>query len=228
MTDKTEKPKRPKTVPAEERTYKRVKPSGPIGIRAAKGTLEENKAALERAYVENYSPTQPAPLIAAQQAPFLGMLKNLYEVKGIQPTKLTPEILEEVIERLWTGETLSAICMDDHIPAYKNLCKFMENHPDVEAMIEKAKVRGTHALVDAMVDIVSEGYLSTGDKMRDAELVKVVKWIIGKRNHAYYGDQIKVTHESEQMVFVLPDQIIQGQLVEQDAPVGEDEDGSEG
>jgi hypothetical protein len=222
MTDKTEKPKRPKTVPAEERTHVAIKPSGPVGVRAAKGTLEENKAALERAYVENYSNTQPSPRYAAQQAPFLGMLKNLYEVRAIQPTKLTPEVLEEVIERLWTGETLSAICMDDHIPAYKNLCKFMETHPDVEVMIEKAKVRGTHALVDAMVDIINGGPLSTGDKIRDAELVKIIKWMIGKRNHAYYGDQIKVTHESEQMVFVLPDQIIQGQLVEQDETIEDD------
>jgi hypothetical protein len=120
---------------------------------------------------------------------------------------------------LWTGETLSGICMDDHIPAYKNMVKWMEIHPDIEVLIEKAKARGTHALVDAMVDIISGGVLSTGDGQRDSELVKLIKWILGKRN-SYYTDNIKVTHEQEHRVFVLPDNVLPGQLIEDQS--GED------
>lgn len=211
MTDKTEpaKGKRPRSRKREEMTAG----SNSVGTRALDATMEEAKAALEAAYEENYSTTQPAHRYGAQTAPFLGMLKNLYAVNDIQPTKLTPEVLEEVIERLWTGETLSGICMDDHIPAYKNLMKWMDLHPDVEAMIEKAKMRGTHALVDAAVDIMNGGVLSTGDKIRDAELVKLIKWILGKRN-SYYSENIKITHETEQRVFVLPEDVLQGQLIE--------------
>jgi hypothetical protein len=214
MTDKTPpKRERPPIRTSETKTYKPLK--NHTYVQPFEGTMEESKAALKTAYEENYSNTQPTWRINAQQAPFLGMLKNLYEVRGIQPVKLTPEVLEEVIERLWTGETLSGICMDDHIPAYKNLCKFMELHPDVEAMIEKAKMRGTHALVDAMVDIANGGPLSTGDKIRDAELVKLVKWILGKRN-SYYTDNVKITHETEQHVFVLPQNILPGEYTDKD------------
>ena len=113
----------------------------------------------------------------------------------------------------WCGESLSAICQSDHIPAYKNLMKWMELHPDVEAMIEKAKMRGTHALVDASMDIMNGGPLSTGDKVRDAELIKLIKWILGKRN-SYYTENVKVTHEGEQRVFVLPEGILPGELLD--------------
>lgn len=217
MSDDTKpkKPKRPRSRSPEEMTYRKLE-NRHHGIQPLEGTMEENKAALEKAYVENYSHTQPTWSMNAQQAPFLGMLKNLYEVREIQPKKLTPEVLEEVIERLWTGETLSGICMDDHVPAYKNLMKWMEVHPDVEALIEKAKAKGTHALVDAMVDIMNGGYLSTGDKVRDAELIKVIKWMLGKRN-SQYSENIKITHETEHKVFVLPEEVITGQLIDQDA-----------
>lgn len=218
MTDQT-KTRRPRSRKAHEVTHKPLG-GGTVGCRPVGETMEEAKALLETAYVENYSHTQPSHALAAQQAPFLGMLKNLYAVRGIQPVKLTPEVLEEIIERLWTGETLSGICMDSHIPAYKNLMKWMELHPDVEAMIEKAKMKGTHALVDAMVDIANGGYLSTGDATRDAELIKLIKWVLGKRN-TYYSENIKITHETEQRVFVLPEGIIPGQLVDQSADDGE-------
>jgi hypothetical protein len=80
-------------------------------------------------------------------------------------------------------------------------------------MIEKAKSKGTHALVDAMLDIVNGGVLSTGDKVRDAELVKTIRWILGKRN-AQYSENLKITHETEQRVFVLPDGILPGEIIE--------------
>lgn len=211
MSDEQEpKRKRPRSRSREEMTYEPINK----GVRPIEGDMATAKAALEKAYEENYSVNQPAHRYGAQVAPFLGMLKNLYAVREIQPVKLTPEVLEEVIERLWTGETLSGICQDDHIPAYKNLMKWMEVHPDVEALIEKAKMKGTHALVDAMVDIMNGGPLSTGDKIRDAELVKLIKWVLGKRN-TYYSENIKITHETEQRVFVLPEDVIQGQIVNQ-------------
>lgn len=175
--------------------------------------LNAAKQQMEVAREENHSPTQPAYGYSAQAPYFLNMIREMYREKDVQPKKLTPEVLEEVIERLWTGESLSAICQDDHVPGYKNLMKWMEVHPDVEAMIEKAKQRGTHALVDAMMDIMNGGPLSTGDGSRDAELVKLIKWILGKRN-SYYTENVKVTHESEQKVFVLPEGIIPGEIIE--------------
>ena len=115
MTDQT-KTKRPRSRKRDEVTHKPLG-GGTVGVRPVGDTMEEAKALLETAYEENYSHTQPSHALAAQQAPFLGMLKNLYAVKGIQPVKLTPEILEEIVDRLISGETLSGICMDDHMPA---------------------------------------------------------------------------------------------------------------
>lgn len=197
--------KPPETKPARKR---RVRATVATNLSAS-----DAKREMEKVREETYSPTQPAYRYSAQAPYFLNMIREMYREKDVQPKKLTPEVLEEVIERLWTGESLSAICQDDHVPAYKNLMKWLELHPDVEAMIDKAKMRGTHALVDVMMDIMNSGPMSTGDNSRDAELVKLIKWILGKRN-SYYTENVKVTHEGEQRVFVLPSDILPGELIE--------------
>lgn len=41
-----------------------------------------------------------------------------------QPTKMTKEVQEEILERIAAGETLSGICEDKHLPVHRTVQRF--------------------------------------------------------------------------------------------------------
>ena len=80
--------------------------------------------------------------------------KNL----GGRPSKYTPEILDEICERLSKGEPMAAICREANMPAYRTVKDWMdEDSPRgqaVSAAIARAREDGEDSIAADVLDIV--------------------------------------------------------------------------
>lgn len=64
-----------------------------------------------------------------------------------------PEIVEEVITRLSAGETLTAICKDENLPATRTIHAWRIKHEDFSKLYSEARLSQAHTLFDMSVDV---------------------------------------------------------------------------
>lgn len=132
-------------------------------------------------------------------------------VKRGRPSSYTQEIADEICERIAEGETLSAICMDEHIPNRATIGRWLI--ADLEGFSRQyARARELQGDVefDQMRDIADE---SGGDVYIDAEgnpridgeaiqraklRIETRRWRAERLNRRVYGQ--KVEHEHEHVV----------------------------
>jgi len=88
-----------------------------------------------------------------------------------RPTRRTPEIVAEILERLADGETLLSICRDEHMPARSNVSLWVREDPEFQDKVARAREEGTHALIAEARDIADDGrndYMQKFDKEGEA------------------------------------------------------------
>lgn len=69
-----------------------------------------------------------------------------------RPTAYTDELAEQIIDRLWEGETLTAICRDIGVKP-RTVRDWTKHHEDFGIAYDEAMVGGAHALIDSTVEI---------------------------------------------------------------------------
>lgn len=135
-----------------------------------------------------------------------------------QPTKFTPELWAEILDRIACYENILDICADDHMPHYMTVRAWYRADAKLKADIEEAWVDAGylgHAVND---NILRGGVMSTGDFRRDEAIVQNNRWFMGKTSQRLFGDKSKVEvtiHEP----FVLESYMIPGQVIN---AIGED------
>lgn len=70
-----------------------------------------------------------------------------------RPSKYTPEIAEEICERLMEGESLRAICRGDDMPHYITVLRWMERDEAFATKCAHARVIQADAIHDDIADI---------------------------------------------------------------------------
>lgn len=127
-----------------------------------------------------------------------------------QPTKRTPEIIDEICARLEGGEALVMICNDPHMPGYQTVNNWKRHDPELKQRFNEAREEGAYAL-DDVAELIARripGY-ATGDFRYDDLLVSVLAQRKRYANRNRFGD--KVQHDIVQHQPVILDQgIIQG------------------
>lgn len=71
-------------------------------------------------------------------------------------TKFTEALAEEIISRLWKGETLTAICRGDHMPTTRTVANWRHANKDFDKDFNDAMLGGCHALIDEMLEIIDD------------------------------------------------------------------------
>src|ERR1700733_13679898 len=72
-----------------------------------------------------------------------------------RPTIQTPEIIEEICNRLAEGEPLAQICRSEGMPGLRTVYDWTENQPDISARIARAR--------DAGEDVIAADCLRIAD-----------------------------------------------------------------
>jgi len=85
-----------------------------------------------------------------------------------RPTKLTPALQNEILERLAEGESLLVICRDDDaMPARSTVSRWCRELPDFQDKVARAREDGTWVKVDETREIADDArndYMEKFDK----------------------------------------------------------------
>ena len=106
-------------------------------------------------------------------------------------------IADEIVERISQGETLRAICREDHMPSWQAVYNWIGGNEDFARRIARARELGADAIAEQTVDIIDQeaerdmnGKVDQGwvahQKLRAEHRLKLLaKWQPKK-----YGDKI--------------------------------------
>jgi hypothetical protein len=93
-------------------------------------------------------------------------------------------IITEIVERLSKGETLRAICRDEHMPEWRKVYEWQDENEDFKARIARARELGFDAIAEGTIDIVDEPPERGPDGRVDSGYVQ---W---QKNRAYQRMQL--------------------------------------
>lgn len=129
-----------------------------------------------------------------------------------RPSKYTPEIAQEISDRLSTGEPMAQICRDERMPSVRAVYDWMEALPDFSASIARARIEGFDAIAadclliantpvegietttkdDGRIETKVSDMLGHRKLQIDTRLKLLAKW-----DPKRFGDKIETTHKGE-------------------------------
>lgn len=128
--------------------------------------------------------------------------------KNGNKTIYTPELAEQICERLAKGESLSAICRDDGMPDRDTVNRWVvHNHHGFTELYNNARNLGLDTMADGILDIADDGtndYMDSKDPDnpgykfnkenfgRSRLRVDTRKWYLSKMAPKRYGESNRV------------------------------------
>jgi len=105
-----------------------------------------------------------------------------------RPSSHTPEIADEICLRLAEGESLRAICRDDHMPSRETVRKWLRDETIDRFIGQYAQAREDQA--ESLADQVLEIAMATTPETVVADRLRVdaLKWLAGKLKPKVYGN----------------------------------------
>jgi hypothetical protein len=131
--------------------------------------------------------------------------------KAGQPSKYTPEIIEEICERLSKGEPMAVICRDKHMPAYRTVKDWMDEQSErgeqISAAIARAREEGFDAIALECLTIADDNcndtiYTEKGEIpnkewiLRSKLRVETRLKLLAKWDPKRYGDKLEVNQKN--------------------------------
>lgn len=105
-----------------------------------------------------------------------------------RPSSFTPELLEEISDRLAKGEPLAVICRDDHMPSDRTVRNWMAD-ADIASVIARAREVGFDVIASDCLNIADD---KGGEPQRDRLRVDTRLKLLAKWDPKRYGDKLAV------------------------------------
>lgn len=118
-----------------------------------------------------------------------------------RPSKQTPELVDEILERLGNGEPLARICSDEHMPAFSTVWRWEEADEEFRKLSTRAREYGTHFMADDCLRISDDPVLDPADKK---VRIDTRLRLIGKWNARRYGDKLDLSSSDGTMTPQAP------------------------
>lgn len=124
-----------------------------------------------------------------------------------RPSLYTPEIAEEICERIASGETLTAICLEEGMPALRTVMKWLsrEDFGPLYARAKELRLEVMAEEIKQLSDECREGSkiktgplgveITTGDMVERSRLqIDSRKWLLARLASKTYGDRTALEH----------------------------------
>ncbi|MBD8734908.1 terminase small subunit-like protein [Sphingomonas sp. CFBP 13706] len=132
-------------------------------------------------------------------------LRMLHNLKPGSSSIRTPAMIDEILDRLKSGQSVTVICLDDHMPAHSTFYNWCDKDDWLDEQRIRAQAIGQRTLADLRIMIAQGGDWSTGDRQRDELLIKAINTNIAQRNRTEFGEQsrVEVTHSIAPVVLPM-------------------------
>jgi len=119
-----------------------------------------------------------------------------------RPSDFTPEIAEEICDRVAKGESLRTICgadRDDFTPSERTIYRWLESGEPWAAEFRQQYAHAREAQADVKFDEAwAIAKAATPENVQVARLqVDTIKWQASKLVPKKYGDRVDVSHSGE-------------------------------
>lgn len=101
----------------------------------------------------------------------------------------TDDLIEKMIDRMESGETITSITRDPRMPSVATLWRWEEKQDELGERITRARERGYQARADAIMDRVKV----CDDPQKGRLEFDAERWYLGKMQPKRFGDKIDVT-----------------------------------
>lgn len=119
-----------------------------------------------------------------------------------RPSLYTPEIINEICERLGNGEPMAQICRDDHMPSARTVRDWVNTKPDVSAAIACAREEGEDIIAARLRDTARGRGESTQDVQRDKLIIDTDLKLLAKWNPKKWGDKTTLAGDTENPIAI--------------------------
>jgi hypothetical protein len=119
-----------------------------------------------------------------------------------QPTKFTPELWREIIDRVACCENILDICSEPHMPSYMTVRGWYRADPALKAEMEKAWEDAAYLMHYVNDSMLAGGTMSTQDFRRDEARAANNRWFMGKTFRRVFGDKQTVDLNSTVQIAV--------------------------
>ena len=111
----------------------------------------------------------------------------------MRPSIYTQSILDEIVERLSSGEPMAQICRDEGMPSYSTVYSWMQTKEEVSKAIACAREEGEDVIA-SNTRLIARGTSveSTKDVQRDKLIIDTDLKLLAKWNPKKYGDKIGI------------------------------------
>lgn len=109
-------------------------------------------------------------------------------------TDFTPELADEICDRLMDGESLIRICRDENMPHRRTVIRWMEKDPEFATRCARARVEQGDAVAEEITEVLEA--VKSGDIPADVGRVVVsgLQWKAAKLAPKVYGDVARHEH----------------------------------
>lgn len=128
-----------------------------------------------------------------------------------RPSKRTQAIEDEIFRRIGEGETLRAICRDEHMPSYGAVYDWAEADKDFSSRLAHARDKGEEAIAQECIEIADDGtndwmekhgkdgefigYQINGEHVQRSKLrIETRLKLLAVWNPKKYGNKVDVSH----------------------------------
>lgn len=112
-----------------------------------------------------------------------------------RPSKYSEKAADEICARLAEGESLRAICRDDHLPSESTVRQWaLEDREGFSARYTQARDIGLDCLADEVLEIADSG---SDDVARDRLRFDARRWHLSKLAPKRYGEKVEVAGDQQ-------------------------------
>jgi len=98
-----------------------------------------------------------------------------------RPTKRSQKVVDEMLERLSEGETLTKICDADHMPTIRSFQRWCIVDKELDEAVHAARIRGTLIIADRAVD--AQQMVINGDHNHDPKALQAIVTAANNMGH---------------------------------------------
>jgi hypothetical protein len=126
-----------------------------------------------------------------------------------RPKALTPQLKAEICARIAEGETVRAICLDEHMPVPSTVYLELARDPEFSELYAQAREAQLIRMEDELLEIADDasndwmakrdpdtgditGWMVNGDHIHRSKVrIDTRKWIMAKRAPKKYGERVQ-------------------------------------